>query len=88
MNTALLAGDKATALSYLTPRAQVKYSPVFDVLLPHMPEILASYSPIRWVSASAEVSEYAINRTINGKNHLFLIDFLKDADGVWKLDAM
>ena len=50
MNTALLAGDKATALTYLTLSAQVKYGPVFDALLPHMPEIIRSYSPLQRVS--------------------------------------
>jgi hypothetical protein len=88
MNAALLAGNKAAALSFLTFGAQAKYGPVFDALLPHMAEIIASYSSLQHVSVSAEVGEYAIIRTMDGKNHLFLIYFLKDADGVWKLDAM
>jgi len=88
MNRALLAGDKATALSYLTPGAQVKYAPVFDALLPHMAEIVASYSPLQRVSISETIGEYAVTRVSNGKAYLFLIYFLKDEDGVWKLEAM
>jgi len=53
-----------------------------------MPEIIASYSPLQRVSVQADIGEYAINRTINGQNRLFLVYFLKDADGVWRLDAM
>ncbi len=88
MNAALVAGDKTTALSFLTSGAQEKYGPVFDVLLPHMADITASYSPPRNVSMSEALGEYAITRVSNGKAHLFLIYFLKDADGVWRLEAM
>jgi hypothetical protein len=88
VNAALLAGDEAGALTFLTPGAQEKYRPVFDVLLPDMPQIIASYSPLRQVSVSSAIGEYAITRVIEGKNQLFLIYFLKGDDGVWRLDAM
>lgn len=88
MNAALLAGDKAAALSFLTTGAQAKYGPVFDALLPHMPKIIASYSPPLRMSVTADVGEYVVIRVINGKSHLFYIYFLKDENGVWQLDAM
>ena len=88
LNAALLARDKAQALTFLTVGAQEKYGPVFDVLLPHMPEIIASYSPLQRISISSDIGEYAITRLLEGKNRLFLIYFLKDDDGVWRLDAM
>ena len=88
LNAALLAGDKAQALTFLTVGAQEKYGPVFDVLLPHMPEIIASYSPLQQVSLSTDIAEYAIMRVRDGQLRLFLISFLKDANGVWLLDAM
>jgi hypothetical protein len=88
MNAALLAGDKAKALTFLTPGAQRKYGPVFDALLPYMPQIVPSYSPLQRVSVSAEIAEYAVNRTIDGQDWIFLIYFVKDPDGVWRLDAM
>lgn len=88
MNAALVAGDKATAMQFLTATAQAKYGPVFDALLSHMPEIIASYSPFQQVSISAEIGEYALTRIIDGQNRLFLVYFLKDSDGVWRLEAM
>jgi hypothetical protein len=88
MNSALVAGDKETALQFLSVSAQAKYGPVFDALLPHMPEIVASYSAFRAASFSASFAEYGVTRIINGMNQLFLIDFVRDADGVWRLDAM
>ena len=32
--------------------------------------------------------ECAISRTIDGRDRVFLIYFLKDSDGVWRIDAM
>jgi len=46
MNAALVAGNVQKALGYLTEGAQDKYEPVFEALLPHMSEVVASYSPL------------------------------------------
>ena len=88
MNAALIADDKATALTFLTPGAQEKYGPVFDALMSSMPDIVASYSALQRSSISPSIGEYAINRTIDARNRIFLIYFLKDFDGVWRIDAM
>lgn len=84
----LKAGNLDGATLYLSEGAKREYKPVFKALLPHMAEIISSYSDLQRVSLSKNIGEYAINRTISGKNHLFLIYFLKDADGIWRLDAM
>lgn len=88
MNEALIAKDKPKALEYLNPAARLKYAPVFDALMPHFPTIVSSYSGLQRVSISADIGEYAVNRTIRGLNNIFLVYFLKDADGVWRLDSM
>ena len=88
MNAALINGDLNGAVAFLNQSAQRKYRPVFEALLPHMPAIIGSYSPLQQVSVSTEVVEYAVNRTINGRVKIFLIYFLKDENGVWRLDAM
>ncbi|MCP4702343.1 MAG: hypothetical protein GY862_36605 [Gammaproteobacteria bacterium] len=88
MNNALTASDASAALNYLNVAAQYKYAPIFEVLLPHMPEIIASYSPLLRASISGKIGEYAINRTIDGQLRIFFIYFLKGADGVWHLDSM
>jgi hypothetical protein len=88
MNTALAAGDKAKALTYLNEQARAKYDPVFTDLLPEMPAIVASYSPLQRVSVSSEIAEFAVNRVIDGVNRVFLIYYVRDGDGVWRLDSM
>lgn len=88
MNDALVQGDIPAAAAFLNEGARRKYQPVFEALKPHFPEIVASYSLLRRVSISADIGEYAIVRPNKGKNQLYLIYFLRDADGVWRLDAM
>jgi PKD repeat protein len=88
MNNALIAGDKAKALTYLNASAQAKYGPAFDALLPSMPLIIASYSPLQRLQVYPNIGEYAVNRTIHGLNRIYLIYFLLDNDGVWRIDSM
>ncbi len=88
MNNALAAGDKDGAMVYLNLSAQRKFGPVFDVLMPFMPEIVASYSPLVRSSLLSSIGEYGVVRTVNGQKRLYLIYFLLDGDGVWRIDEM
>ena len=88
MNDALLAGDKEKALSYLSIPTRSRYAPVFDSLLPYFPQIIASYSPLQRMGVSTGIAEYAINRTLDGVNRLFLVYFQQDTDGIWHIDTM
>jgi len=88
MNAALVAGNIQKALGYLTDGAQHKYEPVFEALLPHLSEVVASYSPLMLVSLSDEIGEFAVNRTVDGQLKLFLVYYLKGKDGTWRLESM
>jgi hypothetical protein len=88
VNQALIRGDSDTALKYLNESARRKYGPVFQALLPHMPAIIASFSPLQRSKISEDIGEYAINNMRDGQNWLFFVYFLKDNDGVWRLDSM
>ena len=39
-------------------------------------------------SFSRDVAEYALKRVINGKAKIYLFDYLRDGDGVWRFDSM
>lgn len=88
MNSALKAGNLAGAAEYLNAGARLKYRPVFEALVSDMPQIVASYSALQRISISEDTGEYAITRPYQGQNQLYLVYFLKDADGVWRLDGM
>ncbi len=90
-NTAILAlarRDTVQALQYFNTQAQAKYGPVFNALLPNLPQIVASFSAPQLVSSSENIGEYVVGRKINGTNQIFFIYFLRDTDGVWRLDSM
>ena len=88
MNDALMRGDVNGATQYLNESARRKYQPVLEALKPQFPQIIVSYSPLRRVSITDSIGEYAIVRPYNGQNRVYLIYFLQDADGVWRVDEM
>jgi hypothetical protein len=88
MNAALVAGNKDGAMSYLTEGSKEKYGPVFDALLPQMPAIVASYSTLEQLSLTDTIGEYAVTRTDGATRRLYLIYFMRDASGLWRIDGM
>ncbi|HEX6088162.1 MAG TPA: Ig-like domain-containing protein [Thermoanaerobaculia bacterium] len=88
LNGALAAGNKDAAMRYLSDHGKLKFGPVFDTLLPFMPEIVASYSPLEQSSIGDRLAEYAVTRMDGATRRLYLIYFLRDANGVWRIDGM
>lgn len=88
MNDALAQGDKAAAMSYLSEQARETYEPVFDALMPRMPEIVASYSAPKRSLVTQTYSEYGVNRALDGVNRVFLIGFIPNQVGQWLVEAM
>lgn len=88
MNGALAGGNLPVALNYLNTGARNKYQPVFEVLKPNLAQIVSSYSPPARLSVSESIGEYAVSRPDQGRTRVYLIYFLKDVDGVWRVDEM
>jgi cysteine-rich repeat protein len=88
MHAALVAGDLTSAIAYLDDSAVVRYEPIFELLLPHMQEIVASFSPLQGITTKGDFAEYAMTRVLSGEARVFLIDFVRDVDGVWRLSSM
>lgn len=89
MSGALAARDKAAALKYITQSSQARYGRIFDSLLPSLPAVVASLSSIKPAQFANTVGEYIVTRQApDGTLKLFLIYFILDADGVWRIDSM
>ena len=84
----LSARNLPQLLDEMTPAARETYEPVFDALQDELPAIANSFSELQIVDINTNFAEYAINRIIDGENRLFLIYFVRDQDGTWKLDQM
>lgn len=86
---ALAAMDIANAVQYFNAPAKKKYGPVLSALQPHLPQIVTNFAPIQLSSLGGGVGEYAVKRTNTaGITYLYLIYFVQDNDGVWRLDTM
>ncbi len=85
---ALACEDIVRATSYLTVSARERYRPVFGKLKSQLRRITSSFSPLRPSIIAGQYAEYGINRTIDGINRIFLIYFVQDNDGVWRIDSM
>ena len=86
--TVLAARDTTQALQHFNAQGRAKYGPVFSALLPDLSQIVASFSAPELLSITGEVGEYAVTRMIGGVAQIFLIYFIRDTDGVWRLDEM
>ena len=85
---ALAAQNKAVAMNAITTSSREAYGPIYDALAPEMQAIIGSFSALQSSMLSSTVGEYAVNRTIDGVNRIFFIYFLRDVDGVWRIDSM
>lgn len=88
VNTALIAGNISTALSNLTLAAAPRYSRVFADLAGQFAGIVASYGLLIPIEIANEYATYAVTRTSNGVQRVYFIYFLKDEDGIWRIDSM
>ena len=88
INNALLVGNKAAAMQFLSPEAQDQYGPIFDQLTTNMPQIIPTYSALKPSKITASFSEYGVNRVVNGVNRAFLVDFVTNEFGQWELESM
>ena len=88
MMTALIAGDKATALSFINSDSRKTYDPLFDALMPNIAAIRNRMSAISRVDIGSNIASYAILKNGSGQNKIYMIDFIKGGDGVWRLDSM
>lgn len=88
LTAALVKGNKDQALSFLTPGAQVKYGEAFEILAAEMQSIVASFSALQAMQIGSDIGEFALHRTIDGEDRVFLIYFLLNDDGIWRLESM
>jgi len=88
MWTALRAGDKATAMQYLTQEGGRVYGGIFDSLMPYMNETFDELSVIEKVELNNDVADYAVIRLENDVIKTFIINFDRGNDGVWRIDSM
>ena len=86
--TSLKAGDKITALTYISPDSRRTYNAIFDALMPNMTAINNRMTSVSRVSASGNIASGAILKNGSGQNKFYMINFSRDYDGIWRIDSM
>lgn len=87
MKAALAAGNMSGAMAFITPGAQSRYRPGFEALGPDLSTIIESLPNIELLDMGQDSAEYVIVRPQNGQNRLYIIEFSRDANGLWKIQA-
>ena len=86
--SALTARDIERARNFFTSGARALYGPLLDALAAEIAQIVASFSPPLRSSLNSTIAEYAVVRVQGGLKRAYLVYFVRDSDGVWRIDSM
>lgn len=84
----LSKSDVFAAMEYFTSEAQTNYGPIFEQLLDQIDEVAANYTNPERISINEETAEYVVRRVGGNGDRVFVITFMKDEDGEWKINSM
>lgn len=85
MKTALSGGDIAGASNYLAKCVRDMYLYNFNLLSPYLADISASLQDIKLVDIKNGAAEYEMLAEHSGQTYSFYILFVKDSDGIWRI---
>jgi hypothetical protein len=80
--------DISSAMEYFTMEAQTNYGPIFEPLMDRIDEVAANYTNPERVSINEDMAEYVVRRVGGNGDRVFIITFVKDEEGEWKINSM
>jgi hypothetical protein len=84
---ALQRQRKSRALAALSSGKAGQFSFVYDALRDHWPEIIGTLGQVGATTYGTEDFEAAVTRNRNGQKYLYLIEGMRESDGVWRIDS-
>lgn len=84
-STALSVGDSSTALLSIGSSSRGYYGPVLEALSEHLAEIAGDLSGIEKIKITDDTAEYAVMTVVDGQVRTFVVTFIKDKDGIWRI---
>lgn len=84
---ALESRNKALAMRQLSTELQSQFEPTIDALLPTMSQIIPTIKGYGPITLDTSFATYAVKRVTGGIAKIFLLDFLQESDGVWRIDS-
>jgi hypothetical protein len=83
----LRTGQSAAALKFLTEPIRPAFEAVFNALNGRFPQIIETFTGFGGISLGNELATYAVRRDAGDITKIFLIEYMRDIDGVWRLDS-
>ncbi|MCK7478870.1 MAG: carboxypeptidase-like regulatory domain-containing protein [Candidatus Moduliflexus flocculans] len=87
MKREFMRGDKQRALSYIAKDSRPIYEEIFTLLADKLPSLASSMRDISMMEAKGDSAEYVITRPQRGVEMSYFIYFVKDDDGIWRINA-
>jgi hypothetical protein len=86
MKNALIGGDIEGSLGYIVEHRRELYRSNLQLLSSHLTEISATLKDIELDQVTGRVVEYEMLTEFQGQATSFLVRFVKDRDGIWRID--
>lgn len=84
----LNAGNSAAALNNLSFDSRELYGQIFEQLKSRMPGIASDMSDVQPVGLSPDLADYVVLNHRDGKARVFFVNFIRGADGLWRIDSL
>jgi hypothetical protein len=84
---ALRREQRDRALDTLTAGLAVQFGGVYDALKGHWSDIIGSLGTPGAISTDLDLFSAALTRERGGQRYLYLIEGMRDSDGVWRIDS-
>ncbi len=85
MNTALMAGDTETALTYIAPGSRASYKEMFNALAGQLRSITATQTELNLISMTDNVATCELVTIENSETYAYHVIFVKNKDGIWMI---
>jgi hypothetical protein len=86
MKAALIDGDIDRSITYIAEHRKEIYEYNLYLMSSYLTEILSGLENIELVEIRERVAEYEMWTDYEGQNYNFLIRFVKDKDGIWRIE--
>ena len=86
--SALRAGNTTSALTFISTTAASRYAATFQQMQSALPDIANGLSHAELRFAGADYADYVVSRLVGTEQRVFVIQFVRDPDGVWRVAEM
>jgi len=86
VRNALSFGDIPNALSFISFCRREMYEYNFNLLSSHLTEIVTELQDVQKVEIRNAVAEYKMMAEQDGQMYSWYILFIKDSDGIWRIE--